>query len=128
MHVRLTLPRQFVLATLAGSQGHLTVEEVHGRRPDRLGMVDRATVYRTLNLLVSNRLAHGVPGPSALAYGLARNAHPHQVCRACSTVEDISPHLGRTLAAVTDNAGFRADNGGLIVYGTCATCTIGGPG
>lgn len=121
------MPRLFVLQTLACSSGHLSVEQVHAQRPPWLHMLDRATVYRTLNLLVEHRITHAVPTPGAQAYGLARDPHPHQVCLRCHQVQDREPGLtaprpaGAPLA-FTAGGGFCADASGLEQYGTCAAC------
>ncbi len=95
-------------ARLAASENRLRVLEVIGnnRYPlpaetifktiERLGTINRATVYRILNLLVDHGLVERLStGGRAFYYGLAPNAHhpphPHFYCKGCGRMDCLHP-------------------------------------
>ena len=90
--------------------------------------VGRATVFRTLDLLVSldvlSRI-HGVEhGTRCIRYTTcAPSHHHHLVCRSCGRVEEIrASGLEQRIAALARARGFQPLGHGLEVQGLCAEC------
>ena len=90
--------------------------------------VGRATVFRTLDLLVSldvlSRI-HGVEqGARCIRYTTcAPSHHHHLVCRSCGRVEEIrASGLEQRIAALARARGFQPLGHGLEVQGLCAAC------
>ena len=85
---RLTGPRRSVVEAIAGGFDSFTAEEVCAALPD----VGRATVYRTINLLVDAEVVCklALPGGSP-RYAPANAAyhHHHAVCVRCGKVQDF---------------------------------------
>ncbi|SRR5712692_670029 len=90
--------------------------------------VGRATVFRTLDLLVSlgalSRV-HGIDhGARCVRYtACAPTHHHHLICRGCGRVEEIrASGLEARIAALARDRGFKALTHGLEVQGLCADC------
>ena len=119
--LRLTGPRERLLHHLQDRNGSFTVEEVAAALPD----VGRATVYRTIKLLVEA----GVVCKTALPTGAPRYSldhahhHHHLVCVTCGRVQEF-----RHPAAERFVRGLRAAVPGRLVghrielYMTCDDC------
>src|SRR3982750_4275410 len=102
-------------------------EEV-SREVARIG-VGRATVFRTLDLLVSigalSRV-HGIEdGGRCVRYTPCAPAHHHHlVCRSCGRVEEIDlAGLDTQLARVARARGYAALGHTLEIAGICADCS-----
>ena len=122
---RVTQPRIGVLATLLGAPRALTHHEVETRVRRSL-TVDRVTVYRVLEWLVVNGLAHRIAGDdrtwrfNAAAGGHAQ-AHAHFECNGCRRViclEDVA-----TPRRVPVPLGYRSQHVEVTVKGFCAACS-----
>ena len=122
---RVTAPRIEVLATLLGAERALTHQELE-QRVDRARNIDRVTIYRVLEWLTEQALAHRIAGDDRTwrfnAAGQGHDGdHAHFQCNACSTVfclEDFSPG-----PAIRLPRGFRPQQVELTVKGLCAKCT-----
>ncbi len=90
--------------------------------------VGRATVFRTLDLLVSQGALsriHGIDrGARCVRYtACAPSHHHHLVCRGCGRVEEIrASGLEDRIAALARSRGFEPLGHGLEVQGLCAEC------
>ncbi len=87
---RMTRPRVMVLAVLFAAERALTHAEVEARLP-RAAEVDRVTVYRVLEWLVDNHLAHKIAGDDRVRrFNAASHAHAgphaHFQCSDCGEV------------------------------------------
>src|SRR5271157_4614506 len=85
--VRLTAQRALILEDLFHNPGHRTAEDVYQNVSQRLPGLNRATVYRTLDLLREASVVLTFPGPEGVTeFELIRSAqelHHHLVCRGC---------------------------------------------
>jgi len=121
---RLTAPRAAVLDALLAARQALTHHEIEQALAPRLA-VDRVTVYRVLDWLVSLGLAHRIAGEDRTwrflaSHGEGHAAHAHFMCSRC----------GRTVCldevavppAVKVPRGFEPSHVELNVKGVCATC------
>jgi Fur family ferric uptake transcriptional regulator len=90
--------------------------------------IGRATVFRTLDLLVSiGALAriHGVEhGARCVRYTACEPTHHHHLtCRGCGRVEEIrATGLEDRIARIARDRGFQPLQHGLEVQGLCAEC------
>jgi Fur family ferric uptake transcriptional regulator len=87
--------------------------------------VSRATVYRTLTLLVDAGLLRRIEiGPRTVYdhdYGYP--SHDHMVCEQCNTIIEFQhPQLDEVLRAVTGEHQFQAETRMLVIRGVCAEC------
>jgi Fur family ferric uptake transcriptional regulator len=127
---RLTGRRRAILDAMNGSDGPLTVEEIHTRvSPAR---VNRVTVYRTVHLLVSAGLLRAVDTTrGGLRYELGEQFtghHAHLVCQGCGRVEELAgcpipdEALARFSHRIRQARQFRVVDHELRLLGLCRTC------
>lgn len=122
---RATPPRLAVLAATAGEGDQFTAEEIARALP----RVGRATVFRTLKLLVEvGVLCRVLLDDGTLRYRWSPSGHHHHlVCTTCGSVQDFTacdvPELVRGLAT---RAGFAVEGHWLDVYGRCSACVSDG--
>src|SRR6476469_3360393 len=85
---RVTAPRMAVIGVIATMPGHFTAEALAGR----VRGVGRATVFRTLKLLVDEGVVCRVLlDDGRLHYRLSRTPHHHHlVCTECGAIEDFT--------------------------------------
>ena len=117
-----TLPRRAVVHAIASKDRHFTAEELR----EQLPAIGRATVYRSLKLLVgAGVICRVLLEDGDLHYQLShRGHHHHLICVECEASEDL---LGcdiedqlENLAATHD---FQVSGHWLEVYGRCRQCT-----
>jgi Fur family transcriptional regulator, ferric uptake regulator len=121
---RVTRPRIEVMAALLGAGRALTHHEVE-RRLSRGLAIDRVTIYRVLDWLTGNGLAHKIAGDDRVwRYNVAGHEHArehaHFKCNRCGTViclDDVDRK-----PTVRLPAGFRSQEIELLVKGLCAGC------
>lgn len=123
---RLTSGRRQVLDLLAAKQEGLAAEEV----VEKVRGAGRATVYRTLRLLVTEgvlcKLAFEDGAPKYVLS--SRMAHHHHViCVHCGAVREFRESvLERTLRSIEGTGGGRVVGHRIEVYVLCAACEAGG--
>lgn len=123
---RRTTPRARVIAAALRRDQPFTAQElVSELARDGVG---RATVFRTLDLLVSRDVLsriHGVEqGARCVRYtACAPTHHHHLVCRGCGRVEEIrASGLEQRIAELAREHGYEPLGHGLEVQGLCAEC------
>lgn len=125
---RITVPRRQVLDVLAGTDEHLTVEDLHDRVRKRVDGIHLATIYRTVEALVQAGLVAHIHLPhGATTYHLVvgDNSHCHVVCTGCERVLDLPPDLLDGVAAeLLRRQGFRLDAGHVALTGLCRACRV----
>jgi Fur family ferric uptake transcriptional regulator len=116
-----TMPRRSVVRAIAQKDRHFTAEELR----EQLSGVGRATIYRSLKLLVdAGVICRVLLEDGNLHYQLShRGHHHHLLCVECGASEDllgcdIEDQLEK-VAAVHD---FQVSGHWLEVYGRCQNC------
>jgi|DewCreStandDraft_2_1066082.scaffolds.fasta_scaffold00350_7 Fur family ferric uptake transcriptional regulator len=120
---RVTAPRLAVLAAAADAGDQFSAEDVARRVPH----VGRATVFRTLKLLVEmDVLCRVLLDDGSLRYRWSRRGHHHHlVCTACGAVEDFTLcDVTELLRELTRAINFSVEGHWLEVYGRCAACSV----
>jgi Fur family ferric uptake transcriptional regulator len=119
--VRSTAARVAVLDVLLATSRALTHQEIAEQTADGL---DRVTLYRTLDWLVEQGLAHRIEGQDRVwrfnSAARENNAHAHFHCQGCGRVfclEQVMPAV-----AVSLPAGFQLGHAELSLHGRCPDC------
>ncbi|MEO8897459.1 MAG: Fur family transcriptional regulator [Candidatus Dormibacter sp.] len=127
---RLTPQRQLVARALDGAGrtvGAVELFDLLRRENPRIG---RATVFRTLDLLVEMGLAQRFEGDGHVYLYASCDPihhHHHLVCRACGSAIDIEDaEVEALVTAIRERHAFALDHGSLDFYGTCSSCGKGG--
>jgi Fur family ferric uptake transcriptional regulator len=124
---RLTPQREMVIEVLTHSGQHMTAEAVFVQVQERTQAVNIATIYRTLDLLVSEGLvSKSDMGEDGTVYAsVLHGAHLHLVCRRCGQVVEADSELTASLhAQVAQRYGFSADLSHLSLFGLCSDCWL----
>lgn len=125
---RLTAQRQLVaqaLRDVGRTIGAVELFDTLRRAHPHLG---RATVFRTLDLLVELGLAQRFEGEGHVyLYTSCEPVHHHHlVCRSCGSTTDIDDaEVDALINSVWRRHDFVLDHGSLDFYGTCARCPSG---
>ncbi len=119
---RLTPQRWTVWAALCEVGGHPTADRLYRRVRASHPMVSRATVYKTLDLLVQVGLVTALPTADGVTRFDPGGPHVNLECVRCGRIEDVQdPQLLASVSRLARRRRFRADRG-VVVQGTCARC------
>jgi Fur family ferric uptake transcriptional regulator len=127
LRVRVT-PQPPSFWRLATHGGHMTAEEVMRWAVLRSSGLNLATVYRTLEMLVSlGMVAQTDLGGEATAFELVGGApHHHLVCERCGSVIEMDDSLFQSLRSdVLRRYGFDARSRHIALFGVCRDCQRG---
>lgn len=122
-----THQREAVAGVVFGSDEHLSVEDIEGALRAGGERIGKATVYRTLDLLVKSRLVEEHDfgeGFKRYEHRLSRQPlHQHMICIECARVEEFaSSEIPAIEARVAREFGFRPTRHKLEIYGLCRPC------
>lgn len=127
--LKLTQEREEIVAAFLGLDRHLEAEELLLEMREAGSRVSRATIYRTLDLLVQAGLARKVRlGTDHYYYEhiFGRSQHEHMICLQCDRViEWYDAALEKLIRENLDRHGFVARRYNVQVFGVCADCTGG---
>jgi Fe2+ or Zn2+ uptake regulation protein len=118
---KITSPRHLVIESVAAREDNFTAEELAAE----LAPIGRATVYRTLKLLLDQGLiCRVVLGDGNVCYRASHKAHHHHlVCVSCGATEDIHlTDVENVLDEVREATDYQVVGHRLEVYGFCPTC------
>jgi Fur family ferric uptake transcriptional regulator len=120
--LRSTGPRRAVVETALLRPGRFTANDIVDElRPRGVG---RATVFRTLDLLVDLGMLERLHTDSHHAYTVCSERHHHHlVCTGCNSVEEImSPSAERLVRALAKQSGYQLQGHLLEILGLCSRC------
>lgn len=120
---RVTNQREIILQKIKDHPQ--TVEEIH----EQLGKkVDLASVYRTLQVLVKNKLVRVINlGDKKKRFEIIdeKNHHHHFTCNNCKSIEDISSQFEEKLIAdIQSQARLKIEDHSIELYGLCQDCQV----
>ncbi len=122
---RLTPQRMAIAGVLARSPKQASAQELYERVRRKHPYIGRATVFRSLDMLVQAGLAQRLERPGHVsAYVWCEPGHHHHlICTSCGNVEELDEKAVAPLAqAIVRARGFRVDHAALDFYGTCRAC------
>lgn len=122
-----TQQREAVAEVVFQSDGHLSVHDIEETLRGRVGRIGKATVYRTLDLLVRSRLVEEHDfGEGFKRYEHRLSEHPiheHLICLECGTVLEFeSNEIYGVENRVRREYGFFPVRHTLEIYGLCQDC------
>ncbi len=122
---KLTEPRKVLVRHIFSSHKHFDADELVAELHSSGSKVSRATVYRTLRLLVEAGLLRELRLTNRTAYehDFGYPSHDHLHCTECNKIIEFdNEEVRRIREAVSRDLGFRATGHRFIVTGTCADC------
>jgi Fur family ferric uptake transcriptional regulator len=125
--LRMTAPRRAILLAAWRSHDHFTAEQMYTRIAGQALDASRATVYRTLSLLVEagflSSLNNG-QGTMLYEHILGHEHHDHMICRGCGSIQEFhSPEIERLQEEFAAKSGFTLLDHTLRLEGMCAACS-----
>jgi Fur family ferric uptake transcriptional regulator len=124
--LKLTGERLAILASIFRRESHFDAETLHAELRSDGGDISRATVYRTLDLLVQSGLVRkNSLGASHANYEAARGDehHDHLICLNCNkVVEFYRPDLEELQERICVDQGFKLVHHSLQIFGLCPDC------
>jgi len=124
--LKLTGERMDILAAIFLKDTHFDAEALHSELKHQGRDISRATVYRTLDLLVQCGLVRKSSlGSSHANYEAAREDehHDHLICLNCNKViEFYRPDLERLQEEICQEQGFKPLHHSLQIFGLCVDC------
>ena len=124
--LKLTRQRRQALEAVLGLHSHFTAEELQEHLARRGTPVSKATVYRTLALLVeSGHLETRDFGRGALLYEQVQGHthHDHIVCLDCGKIVEFhNAQIEEIQKRVARRKGFKIESHVLKIYGRCRDC------
>ena len=126
-----THQREAVAEVVFSTSGHLSVEEIENTLRKAGNRIGKATVYRTLDLLVRSRLVveHDFgEGFKRYENRLSQDpVHEHLICLECGKVIEFqSWEVQDVRARITAKHGFKSTRHRLEIYGLCLECQEAG--
>jgi len=122
---RITPQRIAILRILASSNGHPSVEQIHGEVKRNFPTTSLATVYKTVTLLkeLNEVLELGFPEGSNRYDGNKPYPHPHLICIKCRKIVDPDLESVESLTEeLTSETGFKITSHRLDFFGICPEC------
>jgi Fur family ferric uptake transcriptional regulator len=124
--LRMTRERLTILAAVLETRDHFDVEDLYSSLRARDRRVSRATVYRTLHLLVESGLVDRARfGTDSFSYEQigGRGHHDHMVCNVCGRViEFVSNEIESLQKAACAAQDFVPETHRLTIFGRCGPC------
>ncbi|MFQ5679554.1 MAG: Fur family transcriptional regulator [Gemmatimonadota bacterium] len=121
-----TQQREAVARVLFESGAHLSAEDVAERLRDRGEHIGKATIYRTLNLLVEVDLAaeHDFDeGFKRYETRVGPSRHDHLICTSCGKVVEFQhPEMESLQSRIAGAEGFQVLTRQTKLYGLCPAC------
>jgi len=126
-----TQQREAVAGVVFGSPDHLSVEDIEGKLKERGERIGKATVYRTLEMLVRSGLVaeHDFgEGFKRYEHLFGQNpVHEHLICLECGRVVEVQgPELLAAQEELASSHGFLPVRFRLEIYGLCSPCQAAG--
>lgn len=121
---RVTPQRMAILHVLRHAGRHLSPKDVYRKARKESPNLTEPTVYRTLEFLARNGLAHlSQSGRGHLAYEFAGDEHHHVVCRVCGSEIEVEHTLLESLYRKLESAsGYRSFESHVTFLGVCPEC------
>jgi Fur family ferric uptake transcriptional regulator len=124
--LRMTPQRQVILELLETTSGRITPEEIYQQVHARLPMVNRSTVYRTLEVFEELGILRHIHDESGAARYLrgTEEVHLQLFCHRCGHRIDVddSALTDPLRDALARRYGFAADFTHFAIAGRCAGC------
>jgi Fur family ferric uptake transcriptional regulator len=123
---RKTWQKDAVLHALATAQGFVSAQQLHRQLTQHGSVIGLATVYRTLNSLVTDGLADTLVSKEgeSLFRDCSKDHHHHLICNDCGITVEIEATQAEAWAhKVAKENGFTDVSHTIDIFGLCKNCT-----
>lgn len=124
--LRLTPQRREIFERAFATHEHFTAEMFLSWLRDDGSTASRATLYRTLGLLVEGGFLEELDvgtGESWYEHVLGHQHHDHLICTQCGRIEEFTePRIEALQEEIAHSRGFTLESHDLRLLGTCKRC------
>ncbi len=124
--LKVTPQRLAIIENILDHPGHRECEEIYRDLTDQDVKVSRATIYRTLDLLVKYGFIRKMEigdGRSRYEMRSDHSHHDHIICLECGTiVEFVDEEIERLQTQICLDAGFTLVSHSHQLFGVCRSC------
>ena len=125
---RLTSPRQRIVDLIAPRTDNFSAQDVLDAIQEHRLSVGRATVFRTLDLLVEMGFLHRMhdeDGCHRYAVCATTHHHHHLLCSECGVVAELeAPGIESEIQRLAAESGFELHSHVLELVGRCQKCQV----
>ena len=122
---RTSKKRQAIYNALCATDTHPSAEQLYATLKPEIPDLSLGTVYRNLNILMSDGLIISVGNVNGEErYDARTESHCHFICEKCSSVLDVwlTEPISLDYKAVESCIGGKVRNHSLAFYGICEKC------
>lgn len=124
--LRFTNQREAVWSEIMSNDDHREADEIYMAIRQKGISVSRATVYRTIHVLVKNNMVRKLDvgvGPSKFEHKLDAHHHDHIICIQCGRIEEFMVDQIENLQdKVAEEYGFKLVRHIHQLFGVCEDC------
>ena len=126
--LKFTRPREVIVKKILGAKAgeHFTADELWGELRKKDKRVSRATVYRTLNLLVEKKVVEEHDfgkGEKYYERMVERPHHDHLICIHCGQIIEFeNPEIEFLQQKIAHQKGFVISYHSHKLFGACSAC------
>jgi len=128
-NLKMTAARRSVLDAVFATHDHFDADQLMFILRNRGSRVSKATVYRTLSLLVESGLVREMrltERRHVFEHVFGHSHHDHLVCSQCGRIiEFADEHIENLQKRVCDRMKFEPTHHSLKIYGLCSQCRGG---
>lgn len=122
-----TPEREAAVNLISDMDSHFTVDELLGVIREKNLRLSRATLYRTILILLDSKLLtklSRMDKPPVYESVLERKPHNHFLCSRCgSIIEFESPEIEDRIKKISREKNFDISSHSLKIYGNCPECS-----
>ena len=124
--LKVTPQRIAVLEEMLKDMGHRESEEIYFSIKEQNINVSRATVYRTLDILVQNKFVRKLnlgDGRARYENKVGGHHHDHMICNSCGLIiEFVDPQIEKLQDVIAEKNKFILTNHIHQLFGICQDC------
>ncbi len=126
---KITRQRSIIVRKVFSLHKHFTADELYKMLRSEYSGISRATVYRTLRVLVDMGFVEEREfgrGKKYYEHIIGHDSHSHFVCLKCGRIFEFpDERIEKEIEIIAGSMGFKIEKASTIVYGICKECQGG---
>ena len=114
--------RDIIYQVVSSSCDHPSVETILERSKKLMPSINMATVYRNLNVLVSQNKIIRLTLTSGDRFDKTLHPHPHFYCKCCNEVIDVDHNAVADMVTSIESNDFQIEKVDVMFTGICKNC------